>query len=128
LTTCKRRSSRSDEAGSPALHAGIVRLLRMPYITVELRDEQGDPVISIGDDGAIVRLLPHAQDRSFVCWRFIREYDDTYFSAPQMPDFVAELERLREHASEADQESLNRIKAAAMQCERENLYMCLVGD
>ena len=100
----------------------------MPQIAVQLQNEVGDPVLAVDDRGVIVDLLPHAQDRSYICWRFIREYEDTYFSAPQMPDFIDELDRLRPHASVDQQPVLDEIRAAAERCERENLYMRLIGD
>jgi hypothetical protein len=53
------------------------------------------------------------------CWRFIREFEDTWFSAPQMPDFIAELEEpLTEiveciaHSSAGEADELARRLAA----------------
>ncbi len=101
----------------------------MPNIFVHLQTEQGDVVQGVDDHGVIAPLANGVRgDRSFVCWRFIREYDNTYFSAPQMPDFIDELERLRPDASAELQQALNEIRAAAERCEHENLYMVLVGD
>jgi hypothetical protein len=96
---------------------------------VRLQNEHGETVEDVDDEGVIAPLLTTVvDDRSFVCGRFIREYDDTYFSAPQMPDFIAELERLRPLVPREKRVALDRVRAAAERCHRENLYMCLVGD
>lgn len=101
----------------------------MPYILVRLQNEQEEKVEDVNDHGVIAPLLVRVEnDRSFVCWRFIREYDDTYFSAPQMPDFLEELERLRRFVPPHEQEALDAVKAAGERCQRENLYMRLIGD
>lgn len=101
----------------------------MPFILVRLQTEQGQLVAEVDDRGVIAPLAALAEnDSSFVCWRFIREYEDTYFSAAQMNDFIAELERLRPHAGGEGQAALDSIRTAAERCQAENLCMRLIGD
>ncbi len=45
-----------------------------------------------------------------------------------MRDFIRELDRLRSQVGQEQQPVLDAIRAAAERCERENLYMRLVGD
>jgi hypothetical protein len=98
-------------------------------ITIKLETEQGQVVQAL-DDYPLGYLMPDADDRSFVCWRFIDPYGDAVFNHLQMDDFLAELERVRARAQEpADHCLLDALRDFGERCRvGSHLYLRFYGD
>ena len=96
-----------------------------------LVDERGGELARVaGRSGVLNTLIPPRDDARFQCWRFIDEYGDTVFNRAQMPQFLAELDRIRAATTaQAAHTVLDDVEALAMRCRDEvHLYLKFVGD
>lgn len=94
-------------------------------------DENGEEIH--GPDSPIVlpfRLLPSADDGSFLYLRYIDRWGDTVFNRLQIEPFLTEWARLEAATTDpTDMEILAGIRKLARQCQREpHLYLKFLGD
>lgn len=102
-----------------------------------VQDMFGEPEEDLFVDDEVVngrdllpQLLPHIDDESYCCLRFIDWYSDTIFNQAQMRVVIPELDRLIEAtASPEGKALLRRIRQLAVQVRDEpNLYLRFMGD
>ena len=96
-----------------------------------LETEAGETLERVEDpDGLVNGLIPSMSEHSFQCWRFIDEYGDSVFNRQQMPQFLSELDVIRERTNDARAlRVLEIIAALARRCRDEvHLYVKFRGD
>ena len=82
------------------------------------------------EQNIFARLLPHPDDTTFACVRFIDLYGNTVFNRAQAETVLVGLDRLRQ-TTERYYESmlLDEIAALARRCADEpHLYLKFYGD
>jgi hypothetical protein len=107
-------------------------------LTIELRDERGNAVRELPNPaggtfdaaGGFDDLLPEDDDLSFALLRHVDRYGDTVFNRSQMPDLLAEVERLTLSATQpATRHGLERLRVIAERCrDGTHLYVWFIGD
>ena len=108
-------------------------------VTAYLVAENLTPVTGLGDPaldgtfdaaGDFDRLIPAFDDTSFVCWRLIDPYDNTVFTAGQIPAFLEELNRLLPQARQGPElNGMLRLRALArLVIQGRDLSLLLAGD
>jgi hypothetical protein len=105
---------------------------------IELRDERGSAVRDLPDPaggtfdaaGGFDELVPEDDDLSFPLLRCVDRYGDTVFNRSQMPDLLAEVERLAISATQPGaREGLERLRVIAERCrDGTHLYVWFIGD
>ncbi|MGO9273134.1 MAG: hypothetical protein ACLQOO_23350 [Terriglobia bacterium] len=98
---------------------------------VVLQDERGEVIDQLADpQNYLHKLLPHPDDQSYQCLRFIDWYGDTTFNYLQIDLFLAELERLKSRAQLSQEKDLvQRIEGMARRCKRtRHSYLKFIGD
>jgi hypothetical protein len=106
-------------------------------IVAELRDEHGGVIRGLADPaggtfdaaGDFDRLLSD-DDPSFAVLRCVDRYGDTVLNSLQMPDLLADLDRLgKTDLQSAEHRGLARLRAIAECCrDGAHLYVWFVGD
>jgi len=99
---------------------------------IRLEDEFGSVLDQVLDPkNTIPRRLPEPADEEFRCVCFIDRYGDTVFNRLQIPDFLAEWERLRKDADLDDAAGTVHIGVVGL-AERclagVHLYLKFYGD
>jgi len=99
-------------------------------IIITLEGERGDEEKTLTDPSLLLNgLLPEASDRSFRCLGFVDEYGNAIFNRLQMPDLIAELERVAGGADSEQRALLTRILELARECrDQVHLYVRFRGD
>jgi hypothetical protein len=107
-------------------------------LRIELRDERGKAVRDLPDPaggtfdaaGGFDLLLPEDDDLSFALLRHVERYGDTVFIRSQMPDLLAEVERLAVSATQpAARRGLERLRVIAERCnDGADLSVWFIGD
>jgi hypothetical protein len=85
---------------------------------------------NIGDPHNILHeILPHLDDESYQCLRFIDWYGDTVFNHLQMDQLIEELARVAEQSPPDARSLLDQVRRLAVRCKRgTHLYLWFVGD
>ena len=106
-------------------------------ICAVLKGETGDRLRDLADPaggtfeaaGDFDRVLPDA-DASFTLLRYIDRYGDTVFNTLQMPDLLADLDRLAlMELTPVERRGLDRLRVMAERCRAEaHLYLWFIGD
>jgi hypothetical protein len=99
-------------------------------IVITLESWQGIPERTLMDPSRLLNaLLPKSDDRTFRCLGFVDEYGDAVFNQLQMPDLIAELERVREKADAEQRELIDQILELAGLCrEAPQMQIKFQGD
>ena len=94
--------------------------------------ELPDPALggTFDSAGDFDRLVPMFDDTSFICWRFIDPHGKTVFNRHQMPDFIAELDRLMPDAKPGpERNGMLRLRMlASLVQSRPHQFLVLLGD
>jgi hypothetical protein len=100
-------------------------------INVHLENERGETLDDVIDtEDLISGLLPHWQDTSSHCLRFIDPYADTTFNHRQISVFLEEWERIKPNAKTEEQRIIwYAVKDLASLCQKGDLlYLKFYGD
>lgn len=100
-------------------------------LTIKLESEDGGDLESVYDPrGLIGRLLPHPDEESYCCLRFIDPYGNTVFNPLQMPTFLAEWRRLYSaEISDDERTLLDTVQTLAVRCRDDrHVYLKFYGD
>jgi hypothetical protein len=99
-------------------------------IDLHWEDENGHSIAEFGDPrGLVKRILPDPASIEFICLRFVDPYGDTLFNQLQIPQVVAELEKLigQPHTPEI-QQHLQAMLEFAKQPHGVHTYLKFYGD
>ena len=78
---------------------------------------------------AFKRSLPHPDDASFACLRFVDPFGDTTFNSLQIPLLIEELRRLQQGGDETLRSFLDEvIRLAEQALAAPHLYLKFYGD
>jgi len=100
-------------------------------IDVRIESEHGrEKAVVLDPCNLVQRFLPHFQDTSYACLRFVDPYGDTTFNQLQMPQVVRELEKtLGSIDDDAVRRHCESVLALARQANGQvHTYLKFYGD
>jgi hypothetical protein len=97
---------------------------------ITLEGERGDIEDTVLDSTHLLNgILPQVSDQTFRCLGYVDEYGVTMFNRMQMPDLIAELERLAEQSNDQRSGLIHQVLGLAQRCRDElHMYVKFRGD
>jgi hypothetical protein len=97
---------------------------------ITLEGERGDVEDTVLDPTHLLNgVLPPVSDQTYRCLGYVDEYGVTIFNRMQMPDLIAELERLSGHSNDQRRGLINQVLGLAQRCRDElHMYVKFRGD